>query len=128
VKLNRPDTKRRCRLDAGFTLVEIVISLAIVSIALVTLLTIFNRTVVTSTDSGILTKGVMLASAKMAIAELEGKFVPGESEWEEDEKYPRYRFRKKMTETGLGTALLLQVDVEYEERQIMTLENYVLSK
>lgn len=124
----RRDAKRtRSGPDAGFTLIEIVISLAIISIALITLLTIFNRTVVTSTDSGILTKSVMLAGSKMALAELDGKFAPGESEWEEDENYPRYRYRKTVTETGLGNALLLQVDVEYDGRQIMTLENYVLA-
>jgi prepilin-type N-terminal cleavage/methylation domain-containing protein len=113
---------------AGFTLVEIVISLAIISIALVTLLTIFNRTVVTSTDSGVLTKGVMLAGGKMALAEIDGNFVPGDSEWEEDENYPRFRYKKRMTETPFETAFLLQVDVEYDGRKIVTLENYVLRK
>ncbi|MDH5543593.1 MAG: prepilin-type N-terminal cleavage/methylation domain-containing protein [Nitrospinota bacterium] len=110
--------------EEGFTLIEIVISVAIISIALVTLLTILNRTIVASGDSSILTRGVMLAEEKLTVAEVEGELAAGVSEWETDKRYPRFRYRKTVEPTPLEGVVQVKMEVMYDKKAVVSMENF----
>ena len=108
----------------GFTLIEIVISVAIISIALVTLLTVMNRTIVSSNGSSVLTRAVMLAGDKITVAEVEGALGSGVSEWEKDKRYPRFLYRKTVEPTPLSGIVQIKMEVMYDNATIVTLENF----
>lgn len=114
--------------ENGFTLIEIMISLAVISISFTILLSVFTKTLATTAESGILTSAVMLAEEKIALVG-EKKFPePGVSDWKEDVRYPNYSFRTTVKETPFEGARLVAVDVQYNERPEFTLENYVIEK
>jgi len=116
------------RNENGFTLIEILISLAIISISFAILLSVFTRTLVTTADSAILTSAVMLASEKIALVGEKQFPQPGVADWEEDERYPSYSFRITVKETPFPGARLVSVDVRYNERSKFTLESYVIER
>lgn len=71
---------RRCH--KGFSLLEVMIALAIVSIALVTLLGLSNRTILVQAQVQQLTRGTLLAQQLMSEQELR---PPAEQSWEAQE-------------------------------------------
>ncbi len=110
----------------GFTLIEIVISISIISIVLVTLLTVFNRTLVTSSQSEILTSAVMLANERVALIAIEPNLPIVQGEWLEDERYPRFRLRRTITETEFENVRLVVVEVKHGDSEIYKLEDYAI--
>ncbi len=116
------------RNENGFTLIEILISLAIISISFAVLLSVFTRTLATTAGSGTLTGAVMLAKEKIALVGEKQFPEPGVSDWEEDERYPSYSFRTTVKETPFPGARLVSIDVQYNERPEFTLENYVIDR
>ncbi len=119
------------REQQGFTLIEIVISIAIISIALVTLVSVMNRSIATAAESSALTGGVMLAQEKLSMvgAENDG-FLPatGVSAWEKDDRYPRLTYRVMVEETALPDARQVTVQVRHDGREIFSLERYLLRR
>jgi len=75
-----PDVRKR---DRGFTLLEVMISLAIVAIALVALLGLANRSVMTHTTIQKLTRATMLAQQLMS--EQEVNVSGSQTSWEPQE-------------------------------------------
>ena len=124
----------RVRDESGFTLIEIIVSLAVISIALVTLMTVFNRTVAAAAESGVLTDAVMIAKEKIALAgsagessSSAGKTKAGTGEWTDDERYPRYRYRRVITEVSFYSVdvYMVEIEVQHDEKDIFTLAKYL---
>ena len=115
----------------GFTLIEVVISIAILSIALVTLVSVMNQTVATAAQSSALTGGVMLAQEKLAIVGTDAGGivpVPGTSTWESDDRYPRYTFRVVVEETELADVMKAAVEVRHDNKDIFSLDSYLIKR
>ena len=115
----------------GFTLIEVVISIAILSIVLVTLVSVMNRTVATAAESSALTSGVMLAQEKLSIVGTdEGGIVPivGTSAWESDDRYPRFTFRVVVEETPLMEVMKAAVEVRHDNKAIFSLDSYLVKR
>jgi len=110
----------------GFTLIEVIISLAILSITLVTIMTAFNKTAVTAAGDGVITTAVMMAQEQSVAAGLRGFPAPGATVWTEDKRYPRYAYRRTVTATPYANARLVAVDVSHDGKSIFTLEKYVI--
>ena len=115
----------------GFTLIEVVISIAILSIALVTLVSVMNQTVATAAESSALTSGVMLAQEKLTSVENEADGiapVPGTSAWESDDRYPRYTYRVVVEETPFPDVMLAAVQVRHDNRAVFSLDSYLIKR
>lgn len=114
--------------NGGFTLIEIVISLAIISISFVMLISVLDKSIVSTAYSMEMTSAVMLAEEKISLVSGKKFLKPGVSEWKEDERYPRYRFRTTIMKTRFIGARKVAVDVELNQRHMITLTNYVILK
>ncbi len=110
----------------GFTLIEVIISLAILSITFVTIITAFNKTAVTAANDAVITTAVMMAQEQSAAAGLYGFPAPGETGWTEDARYPRYTYRRSVTATPYENARLVSVDVSHDGKQVFKLEQYLI--
>jgi prepilin-type N-terminal cleavage/methylation domain-containing protein len=114
--------------NGGFTLIEIVISIAIISISLVTLVSAFNRTAVAAAESSVLTGATMLGQEKITVANDAEFPETGEGKWETDERYPRYRFRKAVTQTPFLDVRLVTVQVQYDLKNAFDIQGYMIKK
>jgi general secretion pathway protein I len=104
----------------GFTLLEVMVALAIISIALVSLLSLGNRSVAAQTRVQRLTQATLLAQQKMAETEVDsrqgqlertlqqGHFVPPHAE---------YRWRLEFAETPLPAVTLVTVTVVWGDEK-----------
>jgi len=114
--------------EGGFTLIEIVISLAIISISLVVLVAALNRTVFTAAENTVLTNAVMLGGEKMQLA-MNGDFPDtGTLDWKTDDRYPGYRFREVVHSTPLPDVMRVSVEVEHEKDKAFELQGYVIRR
>lgn len=111
----------------GFTLIEIVISLAIISISLVVLVAALNRTIYTAHENTVLTSAVMVGGEQMQLA-MGGAFPePGTGEWKSDIRYPDYRFRQVVYNTPLDSVMRVAIEVEYRQAKALELQGYVIN-
>ena len=117
--------------DSGFTLIEIVIAIAIISIALVTLLSAMTRTVATAAESATITKSVLLAQEKLTGLNPEyGETAaqPLSTDWLTDERYPTLAYKVDVEETQFEGASQVTVQVRSGGKNIFTLESYLIKK
>lgn len=114
--------------SGGFTLVEIVVSLAIISITLVLLLSVFNKTIVTAADNGVLTGAVMLGSEKMAAIDTDLLPEKGDAKWRIDERYPRFDFKTAVGETPFPAVRTVRIKVRYDGKERFSLDRYVVKR
>ncbi len=90
------------RSAAGFTLVEVMVSLAILAVAIITLVLIRNQSVVQSQEARELAIGARLAQQKMG--ELEVLPVEDRADSGTFEDYPEYRWSKEIELEVLETS------------------------
>ncbi|MBI5179345.1 MAG: type II secretion system protein [Nitrospinae bacterium] len=109
----------------GFTLIEVAVSLAIISISLVTLLAAFNRAYAASAGNAVLTNATMLAQEKLASATIE-ETAAEEPKWEEDVRFPRYRFKKTVEQTPFRDVTKVSLAVEYDKKPATRMETYLI--
>ncbi len=109
----------------GFTLLEIMMSLAIISIAMVSLLSLANRTIGVHEHLQSLTAGTLLAQQKMAeteVSALRGTLDSLGTEGGFAEPYADYTWRITYTATPLPSVRMVTVTVawgdEAENEQI----------
>lgn len=98
----------------GFTLLEVMVALAIVSGALVALLTLGNRSVTAQTRLQRLTQATLLAQQKMAETEVGSRRKTLEKTLQEgrfDAPHADYRWRLAFAETPLPSVKLVTVTV-----------------
>jgi general secretion pathway protein I len=98
----------------GFTLLEIMIALAIVSIALVTLLSLGNRSIAVHDRLEKITRATLLAQDKMTEVEVTSRQTGKDLENEEgvfDKPFDGFRWRTTFTDTPLPSIKQVTVTV-----------------
>ncbi|MFH1625329.1 MAG: type II secretion system minor pseudopilin GspI [Pseudomonadota bacterium] len=103
------------RADGGFTLLEVMVTLAIVGIALVAILRSLAMSVDVSNESRNLSVATLLAKWKMA--EIESQVFPdvGEGGGEFGDEYPGFRWETTTTETEVKELRKVAVTVLWQE-------------
>lgn len=102
----------------GFTLLEVMVALAIVSIALVSLLALGNRSIATHARLQKLTEATMLAQHKMAQTEADNRFGRLEKRPQEGvfaDPDGGYRWRLEFADTPLSAVKMVTVTVLWGE-------------
>ena len=102
--------------QAGFTLLEVMIALAIVAIALVTLLGLGNRSIDINGRLQHITRATLLAQQKMTEIETQGSGVQ-EAEGPFDPPHEIYRWRIALEETPLPSVRMVTVTVFWGEER-----------
>lgn len=97
--------------DAGFTLLEVMIALAVVAIALVALLGLCNRSIGVNDRLQKTTRATLLAQGKMA--EIEAGAAGDEAEGVFAEPHAGYRWRADYEETPLPAVRMVTVTVAW---------------
>ncbi len=114
----------------GFTLLEILVALAILSISLVVLLGLRNRDVDLVNATRQMTVATALASQKMVEVRMEGFPDLGESAGEFGEKYPGFRWNRVVTPTPFDYVREVRVTVSWgqDEGEGVEVVNYVFQE
>ena len=102
----------------GFTLLEIMVALAIISVALVALLALGNRSIATHARLQQLTQATLLAQQKLATAEVDARLGRLEQVRQEGvfpEPYTAYRWRLEFADTPLPSIRTITVTVAWGE-------------
>ena len=118
--------------NAGFTLLEIMIALAIVAIALVSLLGLANRSIAVQERLQRMTRGTLLAQEKMTEIELAAEantlvFEPAEGIFAEP--FSDFRWRLEFADTPLPVVTQVTVTVAWgaeERNEAVDLSNFLL--
>jgi len=116
---------------SGFTLLEIMIALAIVSIAMISLLSLANRSIGVHDRLQRITSATLLAQHKMAETEVHsrnGNLGSAETEGVFDIPYSDYRWRITFAETPLPSIRLITVTVlwgDEERNEMVDLTSFV---
>ena len=117
--------------NAGFTLLEIMIALAIVAIALVSLLGLANRSIAVQERLQRMTRATLLAQEKMTEIELAAEaktlvFEPAEGVFAEP--FSDFRWRLEFIETPLPVVTQVTVTVAWgaeERNEAVDLSNFL---
>ncbi len=115
--------------ENGFTLLEVVIAVAILSTSLVALLSAHNRALLMEAEAVKLTEVVTLAREEMERLYLKPLPEVGVSELRKREDYPRYQWRTEIKETPFNGAWEVAVRVfkagDDDASDLFTLKAYV---
>src|SRR5210317_442813 len=115
----------------GFTLLEIMIALAIVSIAMVSLLSLANRSIGVHDRLQRITAATLLAQRKMAETELSsrhGTLQGAEVEGEFEDPYAGYRWQIAYADTPLPSVQMVTVKVlwgDEERNELVDLTSFI---
>ncbi len=115
----------------GFTLLEIMIALAIVSIAMVSLLSLANRSIGVHDRLQRITAATLLAQGKMAETELSarhGALEGAEVQGEFSEPYAAYRWQITYADTPLPSVQMVTVKVlwgDEERNELVDLTSFI---
>ena len=104
----------------GFTLLEIMIALAIVSIAMVSLLALANRSIGVHDRLQRITQATLLAQQKMAETEVNargGTLQATDSEGGFDDPYSAYRWQVTYADTPLPSVRMVTVTVLWGDEE-----------
>ncbi len=97
----------------GFTLLEIMVALAVISISLVILLGLRNRDLVLSATARDMTEATILARKKITEINL-GSFPDlGEKKGDFGEEAPKYRWRQEVVQTPFESVRELVLEVSW---------------
>ncbi len=98
--------------QCGFTLIEIMVALAIIAVAFVALLGLRNRDIVLHDEARAVIAATALAQQRMADATIGGFPDIGASEGRFDDEHARFTWRQEVNPTGLfSTDLVREVRV-----------------
>jgi general secretion pathway protein I len=106
------------RTSGGFTLLEVMIAMAIVSIALVSLLALGNRSIGVNARLQKITQATLLAQEKMTDIEVRAATGGGQLDKEEgilEEPFAEFRWRTAYEETPLPSVRMVTVTVAWGE-------------
>lgn len=119
----------RARLIAGFTLLEVLVALSILSLALVVLLGLRNRDIDLVSTAREVTIATALAKMKMVEAQVEGFPELGEISGEFEEGYSGFHWRKVIAPTPFDYVREVRISVQGQDDQIeVELVNYVFQE
>ncbi|MFQ5456102.1 MAG: prepilin-type N-terminal cleavage/methylation domain-containing protein [Nitrospirota bacterium] len=117
--------------EDGFSLLEIMISIGILSILFVTLLGLRNRDIDINSYSRYLTSGTILARQKMAETELKGFPELGELSGDFGEEYPNFSWITMVSPTIFEPAREVNVTVNWKrgkKEESVTLTTYMVQR
>lgn len=100
---------------AGFTLIEIMIALAVISISFVVLLGLRNRDIALATYTHHMTEATLLARQKITETTVTSFPNVGELEGDFGEDYPGYTWKQEVKPTPYDVVRELVVTVFWEE-------------
>ena len=115
----------------GFTLLEFMIALAIVSIAMVSLLSLANRSIGVHDRLQRITAATLLAQRKMAETELSarhGTLQGAEEQGEFEDPYAAYRWQIAYADTPLPAVRMVTVKVlwgDEERNELVDLTSFI---
>lgn len=99
----------------GFTLLEIMIALAVLSISFVVLLGLRNRDIALATYSHHMTEATLLARRQITEISIAGFPDLGESEGDFGEESPGYQWKQEVKQTPFDVVRELVLRVEWKE-------------
>jgi general secretion pathway protein I len=116
---------------AGFSLLEVMIALAIAGIALVSLLSLANRSLAVHDRLQKITQATLLAQHQMAVTEVDAQsglrdFTTEQGTFEEP--FELYRWRLEYTETPLPSVWMITVTVSWgdeAENETVALDSFI---
>ena len=106
----------------GFTLLEVVIALAILSLALVVLLGLRNRDIELAATAKEVTVATALARMKMVETEMGGFPELGEQEGDFSQDYPEFRWHRVIAPTPFDEVRETRVLIYWGEREQESVE------
>lgn len=114
----------------GFTLLEVVIALAILSLTLVVLLGLKNQDIRLATQAKEMTTATALARMKVVETEMAGFPELGEIEGDFSEDYPGYRWRQVISPTPFDYVREAQIVVSWggNEQNRVEMFKYLFEK
>jgi general secretion pathway protein I len=95
----------------GFTLMEVMIAMAILAIALVAVFQLQSQSISMSTDSRFMTTAALLAQSKMVEAEAGSNLVNHSEDGDFGPDYPQYTWRLEVGDTKLPQFKKIEVTV-----------------
>lgn len=98
----------------GFTLLEVIVSLAVLSIGLVAVLEAYSAAARVSLQDEFLTTATFLAAGKMEEVLKEPYISTASDEGDFGEEFPEYTWSVETTESDMEGLLVLKVTVEWE--------------
>mgnify|MGYP001053256221 CR=1 FL=1 len=99
---------RRSEYCKGFTLLEVMIAVAILAASLTALLSAVNGGVIASGSSRDLTTAMFLAERKLSEIELGGYPPEGETEGDFGDEYPRFNYKLRVATPEVFSFLLVE--------------------
>ena len=122
--------KLRYRPQAGLTLLEVLIAVAIASIVLVSLVSLVLSSLDLEENARKVTEATMIADDRLKEIERGTLPDPGVIEGLIDEKDPTgYTFRQSVSESMIKNVYLIEVEIFWnKKRNSVTLSSYVLKK
>ncbi|HXG21455.1 MAG TPA: prepilin-type N-terminal cleavage/methylation domain-containing protein [Methylomirabilota bacterium] len=106
--------------SSGFTLLEVLVAMAILAVALVSLLGLYNRSLTTAIRAQRLSTATLLAQEMLTRTQLEGaaaaQVTSGDFSVLHPGQYPEFRWRRTIRPTPLSDLWELHVGVFWGER------------
>jgi len=96
---------------SGFTLMEVMIAMAILAIALVAIFQLQSQSISMSTDSRFMTTAALLAQSKMVEAEADSTLDNHSEDGDFGPDYPQYIWRMEVGDTQLPQFKKIEVTV-----------------
>ena len=114
----------------GFTLLEVLVALAVLSIALVVLLGLRNRDVDLVNTTRDLTTATALARMKMVETQMEGFPELGETAGEFGEGYPQFHWQRMVSSTPFDYVREVRISVKWGQanQEAVELVKYVFQE
>jgi general secretion pathway protein I len=107
-----------CNSADGFTLLEVMVALAIIAFAVVTYIHSQNTSMALLNESTNVTAATLLAQGRMVV--LEGSDFPGPLEREgtfEDPEYASFRWKERVVSTPLPSIFEASVEVSWDDNR-----------
>lgn len=104
--------------SGGFTLLEVMIAIAIISIALISIQALNNRTILTHGHLQRMTQATLLAQYKMSEMESSSKeaFLQEASQGIFEEPFEQYKWQTSFSETPLASVRMVTIDVVWGDK------------
>jgi general secretion pathway protein I len=114
-----PNTQRPTP-NAGFTLLEVLVAMAVLAVALVSLLGLYNRSLTLTMRAQQLSTGMLLAQEMLTRTQLEGaaaaRVTAGDFSDFHSGRYPEFRWKRTIRPTPLKNLWEIRVGVIWGNR------------
>ena len=108
---------RRISKRSGFSLIEVLVAVVLLSVGLVGIMEGITLTLASSRDEELHTVAVMLAEGHLEQLRSDGFLFEGEDDGDFGADFPRFRWRRKIEETSLSGLHDVSVSVELAETE-----------